>query len=339
MYYTPSYESEEIRHLKKLPNSIITEQNLIEILNSDLRYLNLHNHTWINKEQINKIGYFATNIEELVLSSTDIDDDILIELGRSCRKYPFPPHPLVSSASTSARARTSPSAESGSSSSSRQTPSRDSSAPTTPPASQTTPSSHSPTPPTSRSSTSPSAPTSPPTSSSTSSKASASSKNSEWQVTISSYPSLAVAGLDSDLLIQIITRAKDSLESVDMSFIQTRDINDTVVSTLGMCRKLVTVTLTGSSNVGDSGISRLVSQGLSQLKTLKIGGLTNVSDSGVTNVVQNAPNIQMLELNNLERLQARSLEMIGKVVWSRINELVHSGDQHRAPEHDNGDRG
>jgi F-box/leucine-rich repeat protein 2/20 len=30
VYYTPSYENEEIRHLKKLPNSIITEQNLIE---------------------------------------------------------------------------------------------------------------------------------------------------------------------------------------------------------------------------------------------------------------------------------------------------------------------
>jgi F-box/leucine-rich repeat protein 2/20 len=45
----------------------------------------MHNHTWISKEQVNKIGYFAPNIEEIVLSSTEIDDDTLVELGRSCK--------------------------------------------------------------------------------------------------------------------------------------------------------------------------------------------------------------------------------------------------------------
>lgn len=59
----------------------------MEILNQDLRYLNMHNHTWISKEQVNKIGYFAANIEELILSSTELDDDTLIELARSCKKY------------------------------------------------------------------------------------------------------------------------------------------------------------------------------------------------------------------------------------------------------------
>jgi F-box and leucine-rich repeat protein 2/20 len=46
--------------------------------------LNLHNHTWISNDLINKIGYFAKNIEELVLSETDITDDVLKELSISC---------------------------------------------------------------------------------------------------------------------------------------------------------------------------------------------------------------------------------------------------------------
>ena len=58
----------------------------MEILNPELRFLNMHNHTWISREQVNKIGYFAANIEELVLSSTELDDDTLVELGRSCKK-------------------------------------------------------------------------------------------------------------------------------------------------------------------------------------------------------------------------------------------------------------
>ncbi len=36
---------------------------------------------------LNKIGYFATGIEEINLSGTDITDDILYELGVSCGKY------------------------------------------------------------------------------------------------------------------------------------------------------------------------------------------------------------------------------------------------------------
>lgn len=56
------------------------------ILNPTLKYLNLHNHTWIRLEQISKIGYFAANLEELILSNLDINDEILIELSRSCKK-------------------------------------------------------------------------------------------------------------------------------------------------------------------------------------------------------------------------------------------------------------
>ena len=57
------------------------------ILNKNITYLNLHNHTWINNDLIIKIGYFAPNLVDLVLSQTEIDDDVLIELSRSCNKY------------------------------------------------------------------------------------------------------------------------------------------------------------------------------------------------------------------------------------------------------------
>lgn len=65
---------------------------MIEILCPELLYLNMHNHTWINREQVNKIGYFAPNIEEIILSSTELDDDVLIELGKSCKRYKLDNH-------------------------------------------------------------------------------------------------------------------------------------------------------------------------------------------------------------------------------------------------------
>lgn len=84
-----------------MPNSIITEQSLMDILNASLKYLNLQNHIWINNQLICKIGYLAPNIEvdfflclclyyklflkELNLHGLEIDDQILVELGKSCQ--------------------------------------------------------------------------------------------------------------------------------------------------------------------------------------------------------------------------------------------------------------
>ena len=82
-----------------MPNSIITEQSLMDILNASLKYLNLQNHIWINNQLICKIGYLAPNIEvdfffffnyeiflkELNLHGLEINDQILVELGKSCQ--------------------------------------------------------------------------------------------------------------------------------------------------------------------------------------------------------------------------------------------------------------
>jgi len=60
------------------------------VLNRDLRFLNLSYHSWIGNNFINKIGYFAANLEELALAGTLISDEVLIELARSCQQYNKP---------------------------------------------------------------------------------------------------------------------------------------------------------------------------------------------------------------------------------------------------------
>ena len=57
---------------------------MLDIFSPELKGLNLHNHTWIKNDLINKIGYFAPNIEELNLSETEITDEVLKELAISC---------------------------------------------------------------------------------------------------------------------------------------------------------------------------------------------------------------------------------------------------------------
>ena len=61
----------------------------MEILNNELIYLNLRNHTWIQGDLLNKIGYFAINIEDLNLSGLYICNDILIEIAVSCGRFIF----------------------------------------------------------------------------------------------------------------------------------------------------------------------------------------------------------------------------------------------------------
>ena len=72
-----------------MPTTIITEENLLDILNENLLELNLHNHNWIKNDLLNKIGYFAPNIKSITLSMTEIDDEVLNELAISCEKLEY----------------------------------------------------------------------------------------------------------------------------------------------------------------------------------------------------------------------------------------------------------
>jgi len=43
-----SGEPEELMNLKRLPNKIMTEENLIKVLNKETVKLNLENHYWLS---------------------------------------------------------------------------------------------------------------------------------------------------------------------------------------------------------------------------------------------------------------------------------------------------
>ena len=58
---------------------------MINILGDKLEYLDLQYKTEISNDLINKIGYLAPNIKELNLASTNIDSNVIIELGKSCK--------------------------------------------------------------------------------------------------------------------------------------------------------------------------------------------------------------------------------------------------------------
>eukprot|EP01017_Pseudomicrothorax_dubius_P015197 TRINITY_DN17617_c0_g1_i1.p1 TRINITY_DN17617_c0_g1~~TRINITY_DN17617_c0_g1_i1.p1 ORF type:complete len:536 (-),score=94.79 TRINITY_DN17617_c0_g1_i1:125-1732(-) len=72
------------RHMKRLPNIVVSEQNLLEVLNEDLRELNLCNQLWVKREIFYKMGFFARNLEFVNLSKTLINDEALAEIGTLC---------------------------------------------------------------------------------------------------------------------------------------------------------------------------------------------------------------------------------------------------------------
>lgn len=60
-------EPEDIRNIKRLPNKILTEENLVRILSDETEKLNLENHYWLSSSFIGKISSVAPNIQELCL--------------------------------------------------------------------------------------------------------------------------------------------------------------------------------------------------------------------------------------------------------------------------------
>ena len=53
---------EEIKNLKRMPRTIINEENLREYLSKETLRLNLENHYWIKNNMIDKIGHLAPNL-------------------------------------------------------------------------------------------------------------------------------------------------------------------------------------------------------------------------------------------------------------------------------------
>lgn len=55
-------------------------------MDSRLEYLDLQYKTDISNDLINKIGYLAPNIKELNLTAVPITNEVIIELGISCKQ-------------------------------------------------------------------------------------------------------------------------------------------------------------------------------------------------------------------------------------------------------------
>jgi len=67
-----------IQLIQKLPNTIINEQNLLEIMDDKLQHLDISYKREISNDLINKIGYLAPNIKSLVLTSVPITNAVII---------------------------------------------------------------------------------------------------------------------------------------------------------------------------------------------------------------------------------------------------------------------
>lgn len=79
--YYEEPDDELMRHYKSLPNSIITEQSLKEMMSENLFKLNLSNLKWVKNEHLNKLGFLSPNLIELNISGTCANDSTLEELG------------------------------------------------------------------------------------------------------------------------------------------------------------------------------------------------------------------------------------------------------------------
>ena len=58
---------EELKNLKRMPKTILNEENLREDLSEETLRLNLENHYWIKNNMLDKIGRMAPNIQVLSL--------------------------------------------------------------------------------------------------------------------------------------------------------------------------------------------------------------------------------------------------------------------------------
>ena len=60
-------KAEELKNLKRMPKTILNEENLREYLSEETLRLNLENHYWIKNNMLDKIGRMAPNIQVLSL--------------------------------------------------------------------------------------------------------------------------------------------------------------------------------------------------------------------------------------------------------------------------------
>jgi len=82
--FEESEEEEQVKNLKRLPRTVITEETLKQYLGPETEKLNLEHHYWIKDNFIDKIGRMAPNLRELSVRRLKISNrafsDIMLQL-------------------------------------------------------------------------------------------------------------------------------------------------------------------------------------------------------------------------------------------------------------------
>ena len=68
--FSDDSDPEEIANLKRMPKTVMNEENLKEVLSTETLGLNLENHYWLKNNIMSKIGKMAPNLTFLSLRWT-----------------------------------------------------------------------------------------------------------------------------------------------------------------------------------------------------------------------------------------------------------------------------
>ncbi|CDW83748.1 UNKNOWN [Stylonychia lemnae] len=79
-------EFEDVKNLKRLPRTVITEESLKQYLGSETEKVNLEHHYWLKDNFIDKIGRMAPNLRELCIRRLKISNRAFSEIVMNLRK-------------------------------------------------------------------------------------------------------------------------------------------------------------------------------------------------------------------------------------------------------------
>jgi hypothetical protein len=71
---------EDIRSVRRLPRTVLTEEHLKQYLGMETERLNLEHHYWLKDNFIDKIGRMAHNLKELSLRRLRVSDRAFSEI-------------------------------------------------------------------------------------------------------------------------------------------------------------------------------------------------------------------------------------------------------------------
>lgn len=79
-------EFEDIKNLKRLPRTVITEESLKQYLGAETEKVNLEHHYWLKDNFIDKIGRMAPNLRELCIRRLKISNRAFSEIVMNLKK-------------------------------------------------------------------------------------------------------------------------------------------------------------------------------------------------------------------------------------------------------------